>query len=263
MEYTAVLFEIKNRIAHITLNRPDKLNALNERLKEEFNDALDRAEASEEVLGVIITGAGKSFSAGADLSEVEELKKRASQDGTKEMRRKTHELYLKLYSFPKITVAAVNGYAFGGGAELCLCCDFRIAGERAVFGMPEAKMGLMPGFGGTQMLPRVIQIGAAKEILLSGRNVSPEEGVALGLYSEIHPQENLAHAAEAFLVRIIQNGPVALRCIKRAVDKGIELPIQEAFALEAELCSIPSDSKDAQEGTAAFREKRKPVFRNE
>ncbi len=258
MPYQNLLFDTRNRIAYLTINRPQKLNALNSQTMEEVRDAFERALADEGVGGVILTGAGeKAFVAGADIGEL------AEQDavGAKEFALVTQEILHKIETFPKPVIAAVNGYALGGGCELAMACHIRIASERAKFGQPEVNLGIIPGNGGTQRLPRLVGRGRAIELVLTGRMVDAEEAVRIGLVNQVVPPERLLPSCEEMLNTIFEKGPVAVRLALEAIHHGLNMSLEDGMQLEANLFGMCFSTEDMREGTSAFLEKRKPSFK--
>jgi enoyl-CoA hydratase len=258
MPYQNLLSETKNRIAYLTINRPEKLNALNWQTMEELRDAFNRIAADEEVGGVILTGAGeKAFVAGADISE---LAQKGAVDA-KEFALATQEILRQIETFPKPVIAAVNGYALGGGCELAMACHIRIASERAKFGQPEVNLGIIPGNGGTQRLPRLVGKGRAIELVLTGRMVDAEEAVRIGLANQVVPADRLIPTCEEMLNTIFEKGPVAVRLALEAIHHGLNMSLEEGVQLEANLFGMCFSTEDMHEGTRAFLEKRKPDFK--
>lgn len=259
MEYTKILFEMKENYGILTFNQPDKLNAIGEQMKAEISDVLDHFEKDDGFGGLIVTGAGRGFMAGTDLSELSTDRKGSE---TKEMSLHGQALMNRFEAIGKPVIAAVNGYALGGGTELALACDLRIAGEKAVFGTPEADLGVMPCYGGTQRLARLCGPSVAKDLLLTARKVRADEAYRIGLVDRIVPQEQLMEAAEELMKTILKNGPIALKYGKFLVDQGLNMSLQDGLELEAEYNGRLADTEDAKEGLQAFFEKRKPVFKN-
>ncbi|MCX7975360.1 MAG: enoyl-CoA hydratase-related protein [Candidatus Aminicenantes bacterium] len=244
----------------ITINRPDKLNALNRETIEELIQAFENWRHDEEVLAVILTGAGeKAFVAGADISELARL----DESSGREYARRGQELTLIIENYPKPVLAVINGYALGGGTELAMACHLRLASETAKMGQPEVKLGLIPGFGGTQRLARLIGKGRALEVILSGRMVTASEALSWGLVNRVVPTERLMEEAENLAKEIIKNGPLALGLAIEAINRGLDRPLEEALEIEAEIFGQVCATEDAREGTAAFLEKRPPRFRGQ
>jgi enoyl-CoA hydratase len=255
---TTILFELGEGIARVTINRPDKLNALNATVIEELGDAVTRIETDAAVRGVILTGAGqKAFVAGADISE---LANQGPIEG-KARSLRGQDVFRRLESCGKPVIAAVNGFALGGGCELAMACHIRIAAEHAKFGQPEVKLGIGPGYGGTARLPRLVGRGRALELLLTGGMIDAAEAYRIGLVNKVVPAARLTEEAEGVLRAILENGPLAIRACLEAVDAGLEMGIDQALLLEANLFGLLSATADMKEGTKAFLEKRKPAFK--
>ncbi len=255
---TTLLFELNNGIARITINRPDKLNALNATVISELGDAVGRVETDAAVRGVILTGSGqKAFVAGADISE---LTNQGPIDG-KLRAMLGQEVFRRLERCGKPVIAAVNGFALGGGCELAMACHIRIAAEHAKFGQPEVKLGIGPGYGGTVRLPRLVGKGRALELLLSGDMIDAAEAHRIGLVNRVVPADKLMSESESLLQTIIANGPLAIRACLEAVDAGLDTGLDQALLLEANHFGLLSGTQDMREGTKAFLEKRKPVFK--
>jgi enoyl-CoA hydratase len=255
--YSTLLFDLADGIARITINRPDKLNALNASVIGELADAAGRVEADADVRGVLLTGAGtKAFVAGADIAELAGQSpfegKQRSMAGQQMMRR--------LERCGKPVIAAVNGFALGGGCELAMACHLRIASETARFGQPEVKLGLAPGYGGTVRLPRLVGKGRALELLLTGAMIDAQEAWRIGLVNRVVPAERLLAEADVLLREILDQGPLAVRSVLECVEVGSDLSVDEGLLLEATLFGLLSASADMREGTAAFLAKRKASF---
>ncbi|RLE27617.1 MAG: hypothetical protein DRJ65_02245 [Acidobacteria bacterium] len=260
MEYKNLILDRRGRVLWITINRPKKLNALNVATVEEIDRAMTEAADDADVWAVCLTGAGdRSFVAGADIEELNTL----DAVKAKEFAERGQAVFSRIERMKKPVVAAVNGFAFGGGCELAMACHFRIATATAIFGQPEVKLGLIPGYGGTQRLPRLIGRGRALEILLSGRNVAADEGERIGLVNLVCDQEDLEGAVENFLKPILRNGPQAVAYCIEAVNRGLGLSLEEGCAVEATLFGVGASSPEMTEGTAAFLEKRRANFRRE
>jgi enoyl-CoA hydratase len=258
MTYTTLSYENRVGIAFITINRPDKLNALNDAVIHELDQAIVALEADETVHGVILTGAGpKAFVAGADIAE---LARQGPFDG-KARAMAGQAVFRRLERLGKPVIAAVNGFALGGGCELAMACHLRIASDQARFGQPEVRLGIGPGYGGTVRLPRLVGRGRALELLLTGEMIDAAEAHRIGLVNRVVPADRLLAEAEALLRTILQNGRLAVRLCLEAVDAGLEMPIEEALRLEANHFGLLAATADMREGMAAFLEKRKPEFR--
>jgi enoyl-CoA hydratase len=252
-----VLYEKQGPIARITLDRPRSLNALNAQAIDELRTAFERARADPGVGGVILTGAGdRAFIAGADISEM-------SKDTALEAERKTRlgqSLTDLIENLGKPVVAAVNGYALGGGCELAMASTIRIASENARFGQPEVKLGIIPGYGGTQRLPRLVGKGVALQLILSGEPITAQEAYRIGLVNEVVAPAELLPRAEAILTKILANAPQAIHFALEAVNSGMETSQAEGLRIEASLFAICASTDDKREGTTAFVEKRPAVF---
>ncbi len=256
----AVLHELEARILTITINRPDKLNALNAEVMEELGRVLFEAKGNPEVGAVIVTGSGnKSFVAGADISQFPEFTPLAARD----FAQKGQSVFDLLEDMGKPSIAAVNGYAFGGGCELAMACTLRVASQTARFSLPEVNLGLMPGYGGTQRMPRLIGKGRALELILTGRAVDAEEAFRIGLINRIVPPPELLPEARKLASEILKKAPVAIRYAMEAVNHGLEMPFDQGEAFEATLFGLCAGTEDMREGVKAFLEKRPAVFKGE
>jgi enoyl-CoA hydratase len=255
-----VRVERDGSIAVVVIDRQDKLNALNAQVVREIGGAFDEIRTDEGVLGVILTGAGeKAFVAGADIGD---LAKMGPVDGVA-VSREGQGVFRAIELFPRPVLAAVGGYALGGGCELALACHLRIASENARFGLPEVGLGIIPGYGGTIRLARLVGLGRAIELTLSGDMVDAARAEALGLVSQVVPRAELLDRAKAHLARITKNGPVAVRLALEAVYGALEAGTEEAMAHESALFGLLASTSDMREGMGAFLEKRTPRFRGE
>jgi enoyl-CoA hydratase len=258
MTYENLIYEKRDGIAYITFNRPKVLNALNRKTIEELREVLLDAREDASVRVLILTGAGeKSFVAGADIGE---LATRTPVDG-KEFSIFGQSVLRLLETMGKPSICAINGFALGGGCELALCCTIRIASKTAKLGQPEVKLGIIPGYGGTQRLARLCGKGAAHELCLTGEMITAEEAQRIGLVNRIHEPAELLPAAEAMAKKIIGNAPLAVKYTMEAIERGIEMPQEEGLFLEASLFGLSCATEDMREGTKAFLEKRKADFR--
>jgi enoyl-CoA hydratase len=251
-----VTYTVADRIATITVNRPDKLNALSDATIRALGEAIDRARADDDVGGIILTGAGRAFVAGADISELTE---QTPIEG-RERALRGQVVFRKFETSPKPTIAAVNGFALGGGCELAMSCHLRIASESAKFGQPEVKLGIGPGYGGTQRLPRLVGKGRALQLLLTGEMIDAAEAYRIGLVNRVVPGAELLDVATALLRQMIANGPLALAACIEAVDRGLESSLDDGLLLEALQFGVLSGTADMREGTQAFLAKRAATF---
>lgn len=259
-EFTLLSCEIQDGIALVTIRRPAALNALNRQLLQEMEELFGNLRQHRETAGVIITGEGeKAFAAGADIGEISRLEPGAGQSFSLY----GQSVFSLIEELGKPVVAAVNGFALGGGCELALACTLRTASENARFGQPEVKLGLIPGYGGTQRLPRLIGPGRALEIMLTGRMVDAREAMSIGLVNRITPAGQAPAAARELLAEILRQSPQAVRLVMEAVRRGSSLPLADGLQVEAELFGGCIGTGEMREGTGAFLEKRVPVFRTE
>jgi enoyl-CoA hydratase len=257
MPSESVVLELRDAIAFVTINRPDKLNALNDSGVAGLWDAASRIAADDSIRGAILTGAGqKAFAAGADISE---LAGQGPFDG-KARALKGQAMLRRLETCGKPVLAAVNGFALGGGCELALACHLRIASDNAKFGQPEVKLGITPGYGGTQRLPRLVGRGAALQMILTGDAIDAQQALRIGLVSQVVPAGDLLGAATAMMGRVLSNAPLALRLALEAVEHGLDMTLEEGLLLEANHFGLLASTRDMKEGLTAFLEKRAPKF---
>ena len=248
-----ITYEVEGQIGIITINRPKALNALNSAVLDELDKTLDAVD-QEAIRCLILTGAGeKSFVAGADIGEMSTLTKAEGEAFGK----KGNDVFRKLETFPIPVIAAVNGFALGGGNELAMSCDIRICSDNAVFGQPEVGLGITPGFGGTQRLARIVGTGKAKEMIYGARNIKAEEAYRIGLVNNVYPAEELMPAAKKLASTIARNAPIAVRNCKRAINEGIQVDMDQAIVIEEKLFGSCFETCDQKEGMNAFLEKRK------
>ena len=248
-----ITYEVEGQIGIITINRPKALNALNSAVLDELDKTLDAVD-QEAIRCLILTGAGeKSFVAGADIGEMSTLTKAEGEAFGK----KGNDVFRKLETFPIPVIAAVNGFALGGGCEISMSCDIRICSENAVFGQPEVGLGITPGFGGTQRLARIVGTGKAKEMIYGARNIKAEEAYRIGLVNNVYPAEELMPAAKKLDSTIARNAPIAVRNCKRAINEGIQVDMDQAIVIEEKLFGSCFETCDQKEGMNAFLEKRK------
>lgn len=247
-----VTYEVEGAVGIITINRPKALNALNSAVLDELNQTLDAVDQNE-IRCLILTGAGeKSFVAGADIGEMSTLTKAEGEAFGK----KGNDVFRKLETFPIPVIAAVNGFALGGGCEISMSCDIRICSDNAVFGQPEAGLGITPGFGGTQRLARLVGMGRAKEMIFTCDNVDAAEAYRIGLVNKVVAKEELMPTAKAMAAKIISKGSYAIAVAKAAINNGYDMDIKNAVEMEANLFGVVNDTNDKKEGMGAFLEKR-------
>jgi len=258
MEFKSIEFSVEDGIATITLNRPEAMNALNRDLIRDLEEAIDQIGQDLKVRVVVITGAGeKAFAAGADIYEFKAMNAVEALNFVQQVQR----VYNKIERLPQPVLAAVNGYALGGGCELMMACDIIYACEHAKFGLPEINLGLIPGAGGTQRLPRLIGEPRAKEMLFTGEMIDAQEACRIGLVNRVVPADELMLEVRKLAERIKSKSSVALRAVKEAVEEGYDLDLVKGLAIEAKLLALCFSTEDKEEGVAAFLEKRKPAFK--
>jgi enoyl-CoA hydratase len=256
-DFSNLRLEFADGIATLSIDRPDKLNALNEQTIRELDRAVSEIAADDAARGVIVTGGGeKAFVAGADIAE---LSKMGPVDGV-EVSRLGQRVFRAIELSRKPVIAAVNGFALGGGCELALACHLRIASENAKFGLPEVKLGIIPGYGGSLRLPRIVGKGRALELVLTGEMIDAQEAHRIGLANRVVPQADLIAEARALMSKILRNGPVALGLAIECTTRGMEMSIDDGLALESNLFGLLAATDDMREGMAAFLEKRKAEF---
>ena len=251
---TNVLLEKKGNIAVATINRPKALNALNSAVVADLDEMIVQIMADEEIRALVITGSGeKAFVAGADIGEMSTLTKAEGEAFGK----LGNDVFRRLEKLPIPTIAAVNGFALGGGCELSMSCDIRIGADTAVFGQPETGLGITPGFGGTQRLARLVGPGMAKQLIYTAKNIKADEALRIGLVNAVYPAEELMPAAEKMASTIAKNAPIAVRACKKAINDGLQVDMDKAVVIEEELFGSCFQSADQIEGMSAFLEKRK------
>jgi len=257
MDYRNLIFEASDRIATITFNRPKALNALNPETMKELKSALEEAAGREDIGVVILTGAGeKAFIAGADISEMKSFTPMQALD----FAQAGQEVLAFIERMPQPVIAAVNGFALGGGCEVAMACDLIVAADTARFGQPEVSLGIIPGYGGTQRLPRLVGRNIAKELVLAGDMITAQRACEIGLVNRVVPSAGLLASAKEIAGKILSRGPAAVRTAKMAMNRGLDLDLQNACALEASLFAACFSTADRLEGIAAFLEKRKANF---
>jgi len=260
MAWNNVLVEFDNEIAVVSVNRPKALNALDYQTIAELGEAMAELAANQSVKVIILTGAGeKAFVAGADIAYMLSLTPMQAQ----EFSRHGQKVFSQIESMPKPVIAAVNGFALGGGCELSMACDIRVASEKAKFGQPEVSLGIMAGFGGTQRLARLVNPGVAKEILFTGDIYDAQAALKFGLVSKVVPADELMDVCKKMARRIASMGPVGVRFTKEAVNQGLDMDQEKAFNIEADLFGVIFSTADQKEGMSAFLEKRKVEFKGE
>ena len=257
MPFKFLTLEVADRVATLTVNRPDKLNALNDATIAELGGAIDQIRVDDSIGGVILTGAGRAFVAGADISELSnqtpvlaKARARAGQD-----------VFRRFETCPKPVIAAVNGFALGGGCELAMSCHIRLASDAAKFGQPESKLGLLPGYGGTQRLARLVGKGRANQLLLTGEMIDAVEAYRIGLVNKVVAADGLMNEARTMMKTILANGPLAVALCIEAIDRGLQMSLEEGLILEANHFGLLAATDDMREGTRAFLEKRAPAFK--
>ena len=251
---TNILLEKKGLYAVATINRPKALNALNSEVLSDLDELVQTVSADADIRALVITGSGeKAFVAGADIGEMSTLTKAEGEAFGK----KGNDVFRKLETLPIPTIAAVNGFALGGGCELSMSCDIRLCADTAVFGQPEAGLGITPGFGGTQRLARLVGMGMAKQLIYTAKNIKADEALRIGLVNAVYPLEELMPAAEKMAETIAKNAPIAVRACKKAINEGLEVEMDDAVVIEEKLFGSCFESADQKEGMGAFLEKRK------
>jgi len=257
MNPSNIQVQTAERVMRITINRPKSLNALNAKTMGELSQAIEQAASNDEVRVVVITGAGdKAFIAGADIAELQAL----DENSIKQLGRLAHETLASIQNLGKPVIAAINGYALGGGCELALACTLRIASENALIGLPEITLGVIPGYGGTQRLQRITGIGRALEMMLSGKPINAKTALDWGLFNQVVTQEQLAVTTDQMAARLANSAPLAIRAILETVHRGADLPLKDGLAIERDKFLKICGTQDMQEGTSAFLEKRKAIF---
>ena len=258
MNFENILLEKKNAIAYVTVNRPKVLNALNMATMEELRSAFHDIKNDKDIRVVIFTGSGeKAFIAGADIGEL------ANNDAVsgKEYTHRGQNVLNLIENLGKPVIACINGFALGGGCEIAMACTLRLASENAKLGQPEVKLGIIPGYGGTQRLPRLVGKGIAMQMVLAGEMITAQEAHRIGLVNEIMPAGELIRRAEAIAAKIVANAPLAVQYAMEAVNRGMEMTLAEGLYLEAVLFGVACATEDKSEGTRAFLEKRTPLFK--
>lgn len=256
MSWQHLLLHKKNKVGILSINSPDTLNALSSEILDELNEAIDEAIKDEEIYVLIITGEGRSFVAGADISEMRDL----DAAGARKFSEKGNQLFRKIELMDKPVIAAVNGFALGGGCELAMSCDIRIASEKSKFGQPEVGLGICPGFGGTQRLSRLVGVARAKELIFTCKVINGTEAERIGLVNKVVPPEELMNVALEMGNTIASKGQIAVRYAKASINKGIDTDIETGMVIEKDLFGLCFATEDQKEGISAFLEKRQPNF---
>jgi enoyl-CoA hydratase len=258
MEKQFVHYQIEEGIAVVTIDNPASLNALNAPILTQLDQVFDQLAHNPGVKGIILTGGGeKSFVAGADINEFLQVK----GDTAAGFMARGQRIFDKIEAFDRPVIAAINGFALGGGNELALCCDIRIAAENAIFGQPEVNLGIIPGYGGTQRLPRAVGAGKAKEIILADERINAQEALRIGLVQRVVPKGQAVEEAKKLMKRILGKGPVAVKMAKKAINEGLGMPLRGGLDLEAQCQAVCFGSEDKDEGAKAFLEKRPANFK--
>lgn len=258
MNFENIIYKKEGNIGIISINRPKALNALNSMVLTELNQALDIIEEDQETYLLLITGEGKAFVAGADIAEM----RNKTAEEAKKFAKQGMDLFRRIEQLAIPTIALVNGFALGGGCELAMACDIRIASEKAKFGQPEVGLGITPGFGGTQRLPRLVGLAKAKELIFTGDMIDAQQAVNIGLVNKVTTVEKLFDEGMAMAEKIVSKGQVAVRYSKEAINSGMQVDIDTAMNIEANLFGLCFANSDQKEGMDAFIEKRKPQFKN-
>lgn len=254
-----IVFEKENNLAIVTINRPKALNALNSETLRELNEVVEQINSDEEIYAVILTGAGeKAFVAGADISEMKDM---TVSEG-RQFGKLGNSIFRKIELLEKPIIAAINGFALGGGCELALACDIRIASSKSKFGQPEVGLGITPGFGGTQRLARTVGISMAKELIFTGKMIDSNEAYRIGLINKIVEPDKLMEEAKAMASAIAANAPIAVKLCKTAINRGLQMDMDTAVMYEAEIFGECFATEDQKEGMAAFVERREKKFKN-
>lgn len=258
-EYNTLILEVNDGIGLLTINRPKSLNALNSELLTELGQVVEAIRNNDEIGVVLVTGAGeKAFVAGADIKEMADKTALEGQEFSK----LANNVFKNLSSLDQPVIAAVNGYALGGGLELALAADIRIGAKNALVGQPEVGLGIIPGFGATQRLSRTVGLAKAKELILTGRNIDADEALRIGLFNTVVEQDELMKAATKMAGHILSNAPLAVKHAKAVIDEGYDMPLNQAITLEENTFGLLFSTEDQKEGMSAFIEKRSPDFNN-
>lgn len=256
--YETVKCELNGHIATVTVNRPKAMNALNSQVLEELYDCFQTLSVNEEIRAIILTGEGKAFVAGADIAEMSKM----NPVEAREFAKKGHRLMNFIHNVEKPVIAAVNGFALGGGCELCMACDIRVCSEKAKFGQPEVSLGLIPGFGGNLRLTRLVGKGMGKYLIMTGEMIDSTEAYRIGLVQKVFAPDDLMAEAGKIAEKICNQAPIAIKFAKDVINNGYDMDLKSASAYEVNTFSVPFASEDMKEGTSAFLEKRPAVWKN-
>lgn len=258
MTYNTIKYDVDGNIAKLTINRPDALNALNSQVLDELNQVIGEVRANEDLRVLIITGEGRSFVAGADIKEMSEL----SSIGARNFAKKGIEVFRQIERLPIPVIAAVNGFALGGGCELAMACDIRIANEKALFGQPEVGLGIMPGFGGSQRLQRLVGQGYAKYLIYSAENIKANKALEIGLVQDVVEVDQLEERVNELAKVIASKAPIAVKLSKEAINTGGQVDIDSGLRIEENNFALTFSTEDMKTGTKAFINKEKAEFQN-
>jgi len=258
MEYKNIVLQKEDKVAMLTISRPKALNALNSETLKELDLAIDEIASDDEIYAVILTGEGKAFVAGADITEMKDL----DVMGGRRFGNLGNKVFRKLETLEKPVIAAVNGFALGGGCELSMACDIRIASSKAKFGQPEVGLGITPGFGGTQRLARLVGTGMAKQLIYTGDIINAEEALRIGLVNKLVEPEQLIEEAKLLAKKIVNNAPIAVKLCKTAINRGMQMDIDTALIYEAEVFGACFATEDQKNGMTAFIQKTEKCFKN-
>lgn len=254
-----LLMDVEGEIAVVSINRPKALNALNTETVQEINECFKEIQNRKDIKVVILTGAGeKSFVAGADIAQMSNMTPKEAR----EMSLNAYEAFSRIENCPQVVIAAVNGFALGGGCEIAMSCDIRIAADTAKFGQPEVGLGIIPGFGGTQRLPRLVGKGRAKELIFTAETIDANEEYRIGLVNKVVPKEELMDTCKKMAQRILKNGSLAITLAKQAINLGVEMDLNSGIQLESNQFGLTFSSQDQKEGMNAFIEKRKAELKD-
>ena len=254
-----LLMDVEGEIAVVSINRPKALNALNTETVQEINECFKEIQNRKDIKVVILTGAGeKSFVAGADIAQMSNMTPKEAR----EMSLNAYEAFSRIENCPQVVIAAVNGFALGGGCEIAMSCDIRIAADTAKFGQPEVGLGIIPGFGGTQRLPRLVGKGRAKELIFTAETIDANEAYRIGLVNKVVPKEELMDTCKKMAQRILKNGSLAITLAKQAINLGVEMDLNSGIQLESNQFGLAFSSQDQKEGMNAFLEKRKAELKD-